>query len=433
MAVDLLTLVPSPRTRSVNFFNGRLLAGEDLTAEQQTNRAAHGLLGRAVGDGVVAGLEVEASARSNTVLSPTLKVTAGLAINRRGASLVLDADTEVALVRPADATAAGGSAVIFQDCTPPTAGAYVAGAGVYLLTIGPASAPQGLAEVSGLSTSQSPCNSKYNAEGVQFRLIPIDLKPDELADTDRMRNRVAYDCFGVAEQAIFVTNPVGTQASLSSYGLIDRLRSGQLLTDCEVPLAVLYWTATGGLVFVDMWAVRRRPTPGAVTSTWPLVTGFRRRSEAEAMFLQFEDQVQSILLNETGSLGKISADSRFAFLPAAGVLPLTGKNTPAGFDPQVFFGPHASKDVATTDGDLVRDLFEDALTHEPIELARAGKIQLYLIWENLKAMETDDTMQGVLIFASAALRYRGIARFGKKEFSARTAKWSLSRFAPRVI
>ena len=51
MANNLLTPIVNNRTRSVNFFNGRLLTGEDLTAEQQANRVAHSLLGQAAGAG----------------------------------------------------------------------------------------------------------------------------------------------------------------------------------------------------------------------------------------------------------------------------------------------------------------------------------------------------------------------------------------------
>src|SRR6476660_9727127 len=98
MAVDLLKPVLSSRARSINFFNGRLLAGEDLTTEQKANGVAHNLLGQAAGDGVVYGLEVKASGKSSTLLSPVVSVTQGLAVNKNGGSLTLDADTEVSLV-----------------------------------------------------------------------------------------------------------------------------------------------------------------------------------------------------------------------------------------------------------------------------------------------------------------------------------------------
>src|SRR5208337_1144897 len=120
MAVNLLTPILSTRSRSINFFNGRLLAGEDLTTEQQTNRVAHSLLGQAAGDGVVYGLEVTQSALSSTPAAPVLAVTQGLAINKNGGWLLLDSDTEIALVRPANGSnGSGNTTTIFQDCTPP--------------------------------------------------------------------------------------------------------------------------------------------------------------------------------------------------------------------------------------------------------------------------------------------------------------------------
>src|ERR1700732_46251 len=145
MPVDLLTPVLGTRIRSVNFFNGRLLASEDLTTEQKNNRVAHDLLGKGIGDGVVYGLEVSESTQSSTTPNPVLSVTAGLAINKNGGSLLLENPTEVALVRPATTTAT--TATTFKDCTPTQTGTYIAGAGVYLLTIGPTYLGQGLAEV----------------------------------------------------------------------------------------------------------------------------------------------------------------------------------------------------------------------------------------------------------------------------------------------
>src|SRR5215831_11331701 len=85
MPNNLLTPIVNDRTRSVNFFNGRLLTGEDLTAEQQANRVAHSLLGQSIGPGVAYGLEVSESTVSSTKKAPVLAVTRGLAINPNGA------------------------------------------------------------------------------------------------------------------------------------------------------------------------------------------------------------------------------------------------------------------------------------------------------------------------------------------------------------
>jgi len=44
----------------------------------------------------------------------------------------------------------------------------------------------------------------------------------------------------------------------------------------------------------------------------------------------------------------------------------------------------------------------------------------------LQAVNAGGSARLALIFASPAMRYRGVARFGP-------AKWSLSRFAPLIV
>src|SRR4051812_37157640 len=127
MPNNLLTPIVNDRTRSVNFFNGRLLTGEDLTAEQQANRVAHSLLGQAVGAGVAYGLEVSESAALSQVAAPVISIKRGLALNSNGGTLLLDNDTDIALVRPAGASNGGSS--VFSECLPMQTGVYIAGAG----------------------------------------------------------------------------------------------------------------------------------------------------------------------------------------------------------------------------------------------------------------------------------------------------------------
>jgi hypothetical protein len=172
-----------------------------------------------------------------------------------------------------------------------------------------------------------------------------------------------------------------------------------------------------------MWSVRRSLTPHG--NGWLGLDSRQRVAETQAMFRQFQDHTQWIVDNEN-NLQSIAADSIFQFLPPAGIVPVSGQGSASGFDPQTFFGTHASLDIATTNGELLNQIFHEALYCQPIQLANAGKIQLYLIWENLQAVVNKQSKQLALVFATAALRYRGIARFG-------FAKWSFGRFAPRVI
>ena len=88
------------------------------------------------------------------------------------------------------------------------------------------------------------------------------------------------------------------------------------------------------------------------------------------MLAQFDDHIQDMRANET-NLGAIVASQRFGYLPPVGLLPVVGTASPAGFNPQTFFGALASKDVAMLDGSLLRSLLHEALYHEPIDLSSA--------------------------------------------------------------
>ena len=412
MAVNLLTPILSTRTRSINFFNGRLLAGEDLTTEQQTNRVAHSLLGKAIGDGVVYGLEVTKSKQSSTTTAPVLAVSQGLAINKNGGTLLLDSDSEIALVRPATGSNGSGTANIFQDCTPPQGGTYIAGAGVYLLTVGPANQSQGLAPVSGLDNTQASCNSKYNVQGVQFRLLPI-LQNVTLPDQNHLRNFVAYQCFGVADQAGFLADPFGTE--LTSYGLMDQLRANNELTNCEVPLAVMYWTADFGIVFVDMWAVRRPVFPQAATEMWSPFAGRRRMAEGLAMFLQFQEQVSDMVESAAGgiALTSIAAKDYFQYLPAVGIIPLAGTASATGLSYQTFFAQRTYRDPTFIEGSVLESLVRRSYLYPPIDFGNQEAIWLYLVRGNVEAIaeSTTPSPSSYLVFCSGHIPFAGNAHY----------------------
>ena len=458
-AVNLLSPVLDDGIQNVNFVNGRVLTAEDLTAERRANLLRQRLLGQCVGDGVDFGLAVKLSAASVAFGQQVVTVTAGVALNRNGEVLQLGSDTDVTLAAPPQAGPA--NAGLFAPCNPPQT--QLTNPGIYVLTVLPASGFQGQVPVVQLNSGQvaASCNSAFATAGVQFRLFQVSLDTAgsplqnslfQLANQiqsafannatlasqapalSQLRNGLAYACFGTEQVEQYAVNPLvflSQAAPFSSYGLVDQARAAGLLIDCEVPLALLYWTPAG-VQFLDMWSVRRRVTREPETRKLPLLEGDRRVAESEAMLLQFEDHVQSLLAGTTG-LNAISADAYFLFLPAAGMVEVTGNGIDAvkspapltGFDLGTFFGSHASKDVATTNGNLLRDLFQDALYCEPIQLANAGKIQLYLVWENLLAVNGGSAPLAV-VFADGSLRYRGIARFG-------TAKFGFSRFAPRVI
>ncbi|HZU03856.1 MAG TPA: hypothetical protein VFA10_29605 [Ktedonobacteraceae bacterium] len=419
--------------RSVNFFNGRLLSGEDLSQEQEANSEERKRLGQAIGDGIVSGLEVAKSTTTGNSGLPVVTIQPGLAINRLGQTLVLTKSVDVSLVS-SNAGATTSTQSLFVTCTPPQSGPYIAGAGVYLLTIAPAIGSEGRTPVSGLGNVGAFCNTRYNIEGVQFHLLQVNIPQSELQDSDRLRNRLAYACFGTSDPLVqtFFQNPLGSSVQ-QGYGLLDTMRQGNstgaaCLSDTDVPLALLYWTVDAGIAFIDLWSVRRRITRPSADTRWPLFISDRRLSEAEAMFLQFEEHVQDIIAGGPNTLSTLAAMQHFAYLPPLGILPLQRTGSAPGFDPNAFFRTLASSNLEMTDGNLLRTLMHEAMYHEPINLAdtsRANRVQLYTVWENVQAFTGLVTDQLVFVFASHTLPYRGVARFGYANFD-------ISRFAPTV-
>jgi hypothetical protein len=407
--------------RNNYFFNGRLLSAEDLREEQVANSEARRRLGLAIGEGVASGLYVsEAGDGISTRSAPVVTVTSGLAINRRGSMLVLNEATDVSLVRPTPPGAIPTASTTFKDCEPLQSSVYVAGEGVYLLTIGPSSGKEGRAPVSGLSNSNGTCNSHYTIEGVQFRLIQLDFTAAELSARALLRNLVAYKCFGVTDLQKFVTNPFGPL--IKEYGLLDGLRSTRL-TDCEVPLAVLYWTAARGINFIDMWSVRRRLIDPATNAAWRIVTGERRLAEAEAMLLQFEDELKGLRFSG-GAPQTIIAREHFKYVPPVGIIPIHRGGAPAGFDYEQFFQNVTYREPVFIEGAKVEPLFRNSLSCKPIDLTSGEAIWLYKVRENRQTIDGGGTNlpQPYMIFASGYVPFIGDAQFD-------LSRWDYSNYS----
>ena len=416
---ELGTQIATPALRWPRFFNGRLLTGEDLASEQSANRAARAQLGRALGTGVAFGLEVAPATGLGSATRPVLSVQAGLAVNPRGEPLELACATTVALAAaPPEPGDDDGDTGDFTLCRPPAPGAGTPTTGVFILTIGPRSATQGRAPVSGLGDEPAPCNVAFSLDGIAFSLCAVQLPSGLEDEPERLRNRLAHLCFGTVDPARLSGIAAPFAHGAGRYGVLD----GQLPTD-QVPLALLRWT-TQGLEFVDPWAVRRRLTAPQAASAWPQFAGERRQAEAEAMLLQFEDEIELLRARDPAPDAVEGAD-RFAFLPPAGLLPVAGGTLP-GFDAETFFGEQGSRDVAQIDAERVPALVHDSFRHEPIALDGVERIQLYRIRENELAVAAGQVAQAAILFAKRSLPYRGVARFGD-------AKFDLSRYTTRVI
>ncbi len=405
--------------RNVNFFNGRLLTGKDLGREQTARREADARLGLAVGDGVAFGLEAARDAMHDRADAPVLRVKAGLAVNRAGQTLCLPVDASVALTRRFDASGSGPCdctpfSGMFADCSPVAGGTYVAGAGVYLLTIAPSRTNEGRAPTNGLDPTNVRCNTDATVDGVQFRLLSIN--PLRFADLDpaspRFRNLLAYRCFGIEAREAAAMDP--WREDPARYGLVDELRDVGL-GDCDVPLALVYWTA-GGLQFVDTWAVRRRLLGPDALDDHAFVARARRLVEAEAMCAQFQQQLGE-LLAASASPALESARTHFRYLPPFGLVPMQS-GVLRGFADAAFLDgvprrppPGAGQQTPFIDVRELGAMRAQALGFTATDLDAGEFVWLHRPWQPHYALASGDTAQPLLAFACGLMPEFAIARF----------------------
>jgi hypothetical protein len=302
---------------------------------------------------------------------------------------------------------------LFADCQPFTAGTYTAGAGVYLLTIAPAQQGEGRAPVSGLANTPAPCNVALSVEAVRFRLIRLALPAAELAETAKLRNRVAYRFLAPEPEASFLEDPFGPPPADT---LLDTLRE-QTLHDDEVPLAVVAWSVDDGIRFVDSWAVRRRPAGAPEAVGFGSLLGNGAAALGVARFLQFQDQIAE----RRGAAGAatLRASDEFERLPACGFLPLRTSSR-AGFDAESFFTglPRRVRSVFVLDA-RIPALVREAAGYPPIELSRGELIWLYLAPANSQA---GTAAQPYVLFVSGAVPYAADARFD-------LSRWDLANYS----
>ena len=386
--------------RSVNFFNGRLLTGEDLSQEQDANALARLRLGQAVGSGVAHGLEVTQSTTGSTNERPVLTVEAGLAVSRSGRVLDLPSRTDLALTRdPITGNATSG--LVFSDCTPTQPGTYTAGAGVYLLTVGPSQTRDGRAPTSGLGNVDATCATAYFVEGVQFRLIRLALPTEDTADDPHMRNRIAYRMFGSDKLASLASDPFGSV--VTDWSLLDELRDG-CLTDDEVPLALLRWTSADGIVFLDRWAVRRRIAREGASAQWPGFAGERLIAEGEARFMQFQDELADLLARSSSPTTVVATD-HFDHFPAVALIPLDSGSALPGFHLVDFFTNMKTRDTIFIEGGILNWLIRASYVFPPIDLSSEELVWIYTVRENAEA-----SAQQYLVVAHGHIPYVGAAR-----------------------
>ncbi len=361
--------------RDVNFFNGRLLTGGDLSREQAARRLADRRVAQAVGPGVAWGLEVSALAGGP---ANNVQVMAGLGVTDSGLVLNLSGDTVVQLVPPpAQAQTALGDGG-FSPCGGLAGATSVAADGLYLLTLAPLSTPEGWAPVLALDDVNKRCSTDAYIEAAQLRLLPItgiNLTGTDAASVARLRNQLAYTYFDAERVAAAHAGP-GHPPSPGS-----TVTDGR--TPCDLPLAVVY-IRFNAVVFIDNGAVRRRIAPRPASVPWADWVGDTVTALGEAQMLQFQEHLLA-----TPSLQNAAATALLDWLPPAGFLragtPLASLKTFLGAR-----APEQEMPLAAADAPA---LLADALRADAVKLSAAAAGSRYRAWR------IGGTPAGALLFA----------------------------------
>jgi hypothetical protein len=424
--------------QNTNYFNGRILNAGDLQTDQDANRQQHEQLALSIGAGVVRGLWVELVSAGSGTNASILSVTRGLAFNANGQAVALPLDVQVALTRVT--TPLPVNAGLFADCAPPTVTTVPLQAGVYILVAAPASGYSGQAPMYSFGdvNTATGCGSRYAVEGIRFCLVQLDITKltrlsqatqtaitapntgliyqTDTASLSKLRNWLAHICFGTEEVAGLVADPfarINNQSPYLTYGAIDALIASADLTACDVPLALLYWTSQG-VQFLDRWSVRRQMVPPSLTTTWPLPLSRRRRAEAEAVFLQFEEQVAAIFgpgLSDA-AVAALQASSYFRYLPAAAPIPTNGSGA-RGFAIQQFLNSVTYRQPFFIEGAKLHSILNRSLAYAPIDLTSGELIWTYLLRQNIQGIDnaTGAKPQQYLILTTGHMPFEGEARF----------------------
>ena len=379
-AIGLNTPIADDKAiRAGNFFNGRLLTSKDLGREQDNRRQADAWLGQAVGAGIAWGLE---ASPQGAAAARTVQVKAGLAVNRAGQTLRLAADQVVTLVAQPD-TASPGASTGFGPCGVLSGSTtYVAGNGLYLLTLAPLTMDEGTVPVLALDPGNVRCNTDAKVEAVQLRLLYIDdalllargLDANVVAPAavSRLRNAAAYACFGFPA----VADAHGHPGTVPADNLLDALAKRDL-SPCDVPLALIHLTLASGIVFVDRWSVRRRITASIAADgaapAWSALIGDEIDALGEAQLVQFQEQIAEV---SDAAIGGLTAAASFAWLPPAGFLDATGARR---LDWSTFLGPHKPVREVPLAAGAVRAVLAAALRRDPVPVSAATRYRVYRI------------------------------------------------------
>ena len=438
MTTELLQPVKSG-AKNIHFFEGRLLTGRDLQEQQAAEREHHQQLGRAIGPGIINGLDTTVENKGANGDPPVVRVSHGRAITSNGYLLEIKKEhLLVQLSREIKMPEIEGD--LFSDCSgPPSSEKLPNGTGLFILCLSPTSVYEDFAPKSGLDSGgiSSSCGRRYQVEGVHFRLVEFDpaavpfvsaavqakLKNDLLsalnpADINQparismLRNILAHICFGT-DSILGKSSDPFKQASAEPAGL-DALFSEQvgILNACDVPLTMIYWTLDG-IAFLDHWSVRRElrlspDSPGLFENP----SGYLYEAMFRQLSMQMEDLIKEMI--KTPALAQRSISDFFYYLPPLGIAPIVGAGSQNGFNLSKFFAGRQSGSPTVVSKQDALDLYQAACQFHPILLQNNDVLQLYWVKENLDVIATGVSVQSYVIFSSRDLHgFRETDNVGK--------------------
>ncbi len=404
--------------KSTNFFEGRLLTAQDLREQQTANEEHRWRLGRAIGSGVVEGLEVTLLNNGlvgspPTLVPPKVRVDKGMAINGRGQALELTTEyVELELARELPAPDLADQT--FNDCQPPTTSNIPNGEGVYLLVMSPALGFEDYAPKSGLGLEGKAigCGRRYTVEGVQFRLEQIPLSSFDAITAPRNALRNLADTATSIETAQAVSqlrNAVAHSAlnSASAAEQRGRIRSGEpvaftttssildtsALSVCDIPLAILFWDLTG-VRFLDMWSVRR-------LARWLVepddIALFPQHGLEQ--LLQFIDHAREYIRPDLDT-SNFDIRDLFRYIPPVGFVHVSRPGTVTGYNPDTFFADYTRGQPQAALAGRLSDMLLSSLAFGAVDLDDDTFLQTYEITENDEAVDAGDASSKYLVYAT---------------------------------
>lgn len=334
--------VDTRRARS-HYFDGRFLTAADLTRDQQYALARQAELARALGSGVVHGLNVTRGADARELV-----ISAGHGIAPSGESVALDTALTVDLANAAairSVTDAFGLGALPAEPAGSLNGLFVLGLRAVEYTANPMTAYP--TRIDGARTTQD--GDIVEAAAVTLVPYPRGAGADQL---DAARTLAARDIF-VRGAALPV--PAGV-----------------------LPLALIALDLSG-VVWIDMHLVRRPAGAFDAGLFGAGLIGAGSRAQREAFFHQHRALLAELSARRAAASQPpdFPASTYFHALPPAGLMPAACVN-PLDFS-QNHFPPEVEVALSLVPSDEVAALVDDALRLDPIDLDATTRTHLAIL------------------------------------------------------